>query len=171
MKVIVVLAMHGVPPSDFPRQETAELFGLHMRLEQGDVPEPQRAAMSQRFADLDAKMRAWPRNEQNDRFYVASQRLAQELERATGYEVIVGFNEFCAPKIEQALDEAVGRGAARVVVITPMMTPGGEHSDEDIPAQIEATRQRHKDVEFAYAWPYEMSDVANFLSAQVKRYV
>jgi len=171
MKVTVVLAMHGVPPSDFPKRETAELFGLHMRLEQGDVPQPQRAAMSQRYIELDAKMRAWPRSEQNDRFYVASQRLAEELERAMGYEVIVGFNEFCAPKIAEALDEAVERGAERVVVVTPMMTPGGEHSDEEIPAQIEAARQRHERVEFAYAWPYEMSDVANFLSAQVKRHV
>ena len=102
---------------------------------------------------------------------MASQRLAEELEQATSYEVIVGFNEFCAPKIEEALDEAVERGAERVAVVTPMMTPGGEHSDEEIPAQIEAARQRHDGVEFVYAWPYEMSDVANFLSAQVKRYV
>ena len=39
MNTIIVLAMHGVPPSDFPRAELIELFGLQARLEHGGGPE------------------------------------------------------------------------------------------------------------------------------------
>ncbi len=59
MTTVIVLAMHGAPPNDFPERETAELFGLHARLEHAH--EPERAALEHRHAELDAKMRAWPR--------------------------------------------------------------------------------------------------------------
>ena len=49
-------------------------------------------------------------------------------------------------------------------MITPMLTPGGEHSEVEIPAQVDEARVRHPGVEFAYAWPYAMSDVAAFLA-------
>jgi hypothetical protein len=38
MTTIIVLAMHGVPPSDFPPAERIELFGLQARLEHGGGP-------------------------------------------------------------------------------------------------------------------------------------
>ena len=68
-------------------------------------------------------------------------------------EVVVGFNEFCAPDLAQALDEAAARGAGQVVVTTPMMTTGGEHAEQDIPAAIDQAPARHPQVTFDYAWP------------------
>ncbi len=160
--------MHGVPPRDFPRREIAELMALQGRLEHGAVPPPERPAAEARFAELDARVRAWPRSAENDTFFVASQELAAELARATGNEVVLGFNEFCAPDVPAALDRAAA-GAERVVVITPMLTPGGEHAEVEIPAQVQDARTRHPGVEFVYAWPYAMADVAAFLARRIAK--
>lgn len=169
MKTVVVLAMHGAPPRDFPRQDMAEFFALHSQLERAGGGE--RAAVERRHAELEAKMRAWPRSAENDPFYAASQELARHLSQATGFPVVVGFNEFCAPSLDDALDEAVAEGAEKVVVITPMMTRGGEHSQVDIPDAIREAQERHPASTMLYAWPFEVSEVAQFLAAQIERHV
>jgi protoheme ferro-lyase len=75
--------------------------------------------------------------------YAASQRLAAQLGQATGYEVIVGFNEFCTPDLDEALDQAAARGTDRVVVATPIMTTSGEHAEADISDAVAHARERH----------------------------
>ena len=166
--VVIVLAMHGAPPIDFPRHEVAELFGLHMRLEQATGPE--RAALEGRHAQLESKMRHWPRTAENDTFYAGSIELANQLNQETGLEVILGFNEFCAPSLEEALELAMQPPNRRkVVVVTPMMTPGGEHSETDIPNAIQRARQRHPLVEVVYAWPFGVAQVAQFLASQIEQ--
>lgn len=37
MKSVIVLAMHGSPPRDFPRADLAEFMSLHGRLEASPV--------------------------------------------------------------------------------------------------------------------------------------
>ena len=118
MRTILVLAMHGIPPSDFPKQELMELFGLHARLDHSSGPE--HAVLERRHAELEAKVRAWPRTAQNDPFYSGSQELADHLGQATGYPVLIGFNEFCAPSLDDALEGAIAQEVDQVVVITPM---------------------------------------------------
>ena len=113
-------------------------------------------------------MRAWPRTPDNDPFHAGTQELAGHLRQVTGLEVIAGFNEFCAPSLDEALDQAAGR-ADSVVVVTPMMTRGGEHSEIDIPAAIERARERHPRLAIRYAWPFETGAVAQFLAAQITR--
>ncbi len=166
MKTVIVLAMHGSPPNDFPRHETAELFGLHFRLEYA-AEGPERAALKCRHDELDAKMRAWPRTAENDPFYAASHDLAAHLYRATGHKVVVGFNEFCAPNLDEALDEAVAQDAKKIIVTTPMLTPGGEHAQVDIPAAIRRAQKRHPGILVHYAWPFDVAQVAQFLAARV----
>jgi sirohydrochlorin cobaltochelatase len=168
MKVVIVLAMHGAPPTDFPRQELSELFSLRTQLKH--VIGPQRAALEKRHAELDSRVRAWPRSAQNDPFYAASQEIAMQLGRVTGCQVVLGFNEFCAPNLDEAIEQAVARDADRVIVITPMMTRGGEHAEKDIPAAVQAAQVRHPGVEFIYAWPFAVADVAQFLAAQIARF-
>jgi sirohydrochlorin cobaltochelatase len=175
MKKVVVLVMHGVPPKDFPRSEAGEYFRLHGEFEEdhdGPIagPDP-RADARRRYAELDRKMRQWPRTPENDPFHAGSYRMAERLRHAAGLEVIVAFNEFCGPSIEEALDQAASNGVGKVVAITPMMTPGGGHSEVDIPDAIERARKRHPQVEFAYAWPFDEEEIAGFLAAQVNRFV
>lgn len=169
MKTVIVLAMHGMPPSDFPQNEVGELFSLHARLEHASGVEQH--VLRERFEMLNAKMCAWPRNLENDRYHASSLELAGELSRATGITVIPGFNEFCSPNLDDALQQAVDSGAESVIVVTPMMTAGGEHSEVDIPGAIERAQQRRPGVNMIYAWPFEAAQVAMFLAAQVARFV
>ena len=165
MKAVIVLVMHGVPPNDFPEREMAELLGLNARV--GGVAGEEREALERRRQKLDAKMRAWPRTAQNDPFYAGSQELAAHLSEATGCEVIVGFNEFCAPSVDGALSHAIARGAEKVIVVTPMMTRGGEHAEVDIPAAVKIAQAKHPGIPIMYAWPFSVSEVASFLAKQI----
>ena len=164
-KTVIVLAMHGAPPGDFPRQELSELVSLHARLAHAKSAE--RAALEKRYTELDRRVRAWPRTAHNDPFHAASQEMGVQLGQVTGREVVLGFNEFCAPSLEQGIDLAVELGAQRIVVITPMMTRGGQHAERDIPEVIQAARARHPGVSFVYAWPFAVADVAAFLAGQI----
>jgi sirohydrochlorin cobaltochelatase len=169
-KAVIVLAMHGAPPLDFPKAELAEFFGLQAKIGHGEGG----AALDApglRYKGLEAKIRAWPRAPQNDPFHAGSLDLAEQLRRASGHEVILGFNEFCAPTLNEAFDRAAALGSEKVIVLTPMMTRGGEHSAVDIPEAIRRARDRHPEKEFIYAWPFDTEDIAHFLASQVFRFL
>lgn len=164
----IVLVMHGEPPRDFPRQELARFFRLQAELM---VAEPeQRPALRAAFQELEHRLRTWPRTADNDPFFAGAQALARELARQTGCPVMVGFNEFCAPTVEESMDEAVRQGARRILVVTPMMTPGGRHSEAEIPALVRRAATRHPSVQFIYAWPFPLREVAALLAGQARRF-
>jgi len=167
MKRVIVLAMHGAPPSDFPAAERAEMFRLKAQISHAMAVATDDAQA--RYASLERKMRVWPRTAENDPFYAASHTLAAALREASGCSVVVGFNEFCAPTVDEALDMAQAAGADEVIAVTPMMTPGGAHAEHEIPAAVAAAQVRHPEVVIRYAWPFDVADVAAFLFAQIDR--
>ncbi len=169
MYIIVVLAMHGTPPRDFPKNEMMELFALYQRLE--SAGEAERKDLEKRHRKLEEKMRNWPRTAENDPFFASSQQIARSLSEVLKAEVFIGFNEFCAPSIEEAIGQAAARSPEKIVVITPMMTRGGKHSEVDIPLALKNAQENYPDLEIVYAWPYEISDIAQFLAKQIKRFV
>ena len=79
----------------------------------------------------------------------------------------MGFNEFCAPSLDDTFSKATARGAEKVIVVTPMMTRGGEHAEVDIPRAVEAAQARYPKIPIIYAWPFRVSDVASFLATQI----
>lgn len=158
---VIVLAMHGAPPLDFPAPELLAYFELAFKKEHsaGKV----RAEEEAQWRILDEKIRRWPRNETNDPFYAGSLKLKKALERESGLEVVLGFNEFCAPSVEEAIEEACRRSPEKVVVMTAMLTPGGQHAGQDIPAAISRVKEKFPQTEIVYAWPFEVEEVARFL--------
>jgi len=166
-RMVVVLAMHGVPPADFPKRELDEFFALHAKVDHTAVAE---GPGYERYVELETSLRHWPRTEDNDPYHAASLKLGRALSSAAGCEVIVGFNEFCAPSLDEALDRAVASGASSVLVVTPMMTGGGEHSERDIPAAVSRARERYPGRRIVYAWPFPVADVAAFLAGQVRQF-
>ncbi len=165
---VIVLAVHGAPPRDFPPGDLVEFFALHARLEHArGLPVPD--ALRARAEDLEGRMRAWPRTPENDPFWAASHQLAAELHALVGSPVMVGFNEFCDPALEGVLHAAAGERPDRVVVVTPMLTRGGEHAELDIPAAIAHVQAAHPDVPIVYAWPYATDDVARFLAGHLAK--
>jgi sirohydrochlorin cobaltochelatase len=182
MKTAIVLAMHGAPPLDFPKDEMAEVMssqhydghgehGNHQAASEHQETTRDQQIRRQRIARLAAKMRAWPRTLDNDPFHAGSYELATHLAATTSCDVVVGFNEFCDPTVPAALDQAIAQGAEKVVVITPMMTKGGEHSELDISSAVRSAQKRYPGIQIVYAWPFEVTEVAQFLSAQVQRFV
>ncbi len=161
--------MHGAPPLDFPKDDMAEFMGLHAQL--GSLPGQPASAQKVRYDQLESRMRAWPRTGQNDPFYAGSQELAKHLRQESGLEVIVGFNEFCAPTLDEALERAAVREAGKIVVVTPMMTRGGEHSAVDIPGAIRRAQRKFTAQKIIYAWPFATEDIARFLSSQLTRFL
>lgn len=159
---VIVLAMHGGIPNDFPKAELHRFFSLH---EQGtQLPEAKQ---------LEQKLRHWPRNQSNDPYYWGSVQLQKALQKVSGLPVILAFNEFCAPSIEEAILQAVEQRKARVVLlITPMLTPGGNHSEKDIPAAIQKAKQQIKSsgVTIQYIWPIPVEETARFFLQQIHQF-
>jgi len=169
MKTVIVLAMHGVPPKDFPPKEMREFFELHGRLEMSPVsPSP---VLERRYDELGDKIKRWPRTPLNDPYHAASYELARALQNECHITVIVGFNEFCSPDIDEAIAQAVTEGADKIIVITSMMTRGGEHAERDIALAVSRARQKFPGVEMIYAWPFETAGIARFLAEHIKRYI
>ena len=160
--------MHGMPPNDFPQKETLDYFMLHSRLENMSGPPPPN--LQQQYEELDSKMRKWPRTKENDQYFLTSNEIAASLSKQTGHSVVVGFNEFCSPSLDEAFDEALQLNPDKVVVVTPMMTQGGEHSEKDIPEAIERAKKNSPKIEFSYVWPFDISKIAAFLAEQIKDY-
>lgn len=167
MKTILILTMHGAPPKDFPRRELGEYFTLHMQVE--NSPQRMDESQRQRYAELNRRVRSWPRTATNDPFFASSQEMARRLEVETGLTTLACFNEFCDPSLTDAARTAVAGGAQRIVVITPMMTGGGDHAEIEIPEEIDRLRGEYPQVEFIYAWPFDPDAVTQLLSDQVRR--
>ena len=164
MKTVVVLAMHGSLPNDFPKEDLREFFALHGHQRHGE------AVSANRYAELEDKLRRWPRTAENDLYHAASCELACAVSAESGYEVKVGFNEFCAPDIDEALAQAVNNGADQIIVASTMITRGGEHAEQEISRAVSLGKQRYPDTEIIYAWPFETVDIARFLVGHINKF-
>ncbi len=167
MRTFIILAAHGSPPADFPQREMGELFMLHARKDAThDLP----AASKEKYMSLEKKMREWKRTPQNDPFFAACLEMAANLEKETLLPVFVGFNEFCSPSIRQAIENVIEQGAEKVLVISAMMTRGGEHSEKEIPNTIMELEKEYPQVKLVYAYPFLSKDIARFLASQVRKF-
>jgi len=166
VKTIIVLAAHGAPATDCPRRT----IGMFMALE--SMPRfVKRFGFLQRLKDsLDQRIRCWPRTSQNDPYREGVKVLSERLAAQTGYDIISGYLEFCAPDIGTCIDEAAGRGALRVVVVTTMTTRGGEHSETEFREIVEAAQKRYPGVEILYAWPFDTDRVTRFFADEIERF-
>jgi len=166
VKTILILAAHGAPATDYSRAK----IGMFMALESmpGIV---NRVGFLQRLkASLDCRIRSWPRTPANDPYREGVNVLADRIAAQTGYEVIAGYLEFCAPDIGASIDEAVLRSADRVIVATTMTTRGGEHSEIEIFEIVEAAQKRHPSAQVLYAWPFDTDRVARLFADEIARF-
>jgi sirohydrochlorin cobaltochelatase len=56
-----------------------------------------------------------------------------------------------------------------VIVVTTMLTRGGEHAERDIPAAIARARTASHGVDFVYAWPFDDMAILRLLAEQVNK--
>ena len=160
----VLLVGHGGTAKDMPRDLVTRLKRLtrerELRGESHAAPEE---------AALDREIREWPRTPSNDPYKVGLESIARQLApRLAPLRLAVAYNEFCAPSPEAAIDELVASGAESVLVVSTMFTPGGGHSEVDLPDLVAAARARHPTIEVRYAWPFALDGIAEFLARHIE---
>jgi len=125
--------------------------------------------MSEREAQLDREVREWPRSAHTDPYQAGLEAVAERLRPRLGKRrLVVAYNEFCAPSIDQAIDALVAEGAKRITLLTTMFTRGGSHAEREIPAIVAAAGARHPGVDIAYRWPFDLDNVADFLASHLE---
>src|SRR5690349_2631223 len=120
----VVLVGHGVPATDCPRDLVLRFKALEgRRRAAGQVVTAEERA-------LDQQLREWPRTEANDPYRAGMERVAHALaSRTRGCRLVVAYNEFCAPSLEDAVRGLAREGVRRIQVVPSMITPGGVHAE------------------------------------------
>ncbi len=168
-RIGVVLAGHGVPATDCPPEWIGELMGLewagHAGRGAGGGPH-----VRERIRELDSKIRSWPRTPGNDPYKRGLEGLARVLRPHLPAELFaIGYNEFCSPSVGEAVRGLITRGARRILVVPSMLTPGGVHSERDIPRTLEGLRRENPGVRIDYVWPFELEEVARLLERHIRR--
>jgi sirohydrochlorin cobaltochelatase len=162
-KEAVVLIGHGGTSSDTPRALVSELKRL-----EGERQARKDLTMSPREAELDKQVRGWPRTPESDPYKYGVEEIAKALApKLQGRRLVVAYNEFCAPSVEDAIEGLVGEGCERILLISTMFTRGGIHAEFEIPAIVLEARRKHPRVAVEYAWPYDAGFIADFLAAQL----
>ncbi len=161
----VVLVGHGSAPRDMPRALVQRLKAL----------EAQRRAARARATDeeieLEHRIRSWPRSIATDPYMAGIEAIAGKLRaKMSGVTVVVAYNELCAPSIEDAVAALVAAGHGKVTLVTTMPTPGGAHSEIDIPEAVAALSARYPEARIRFAWPFDLDAFAEMLAAQVARW-
>jgi len=160
----VILVGHGGIACDTPQELVAELKRLEgARKRQGE------SQMSDREAELDREVRNWPRTAQTDPYQAGLEAVAQRLRPRLGERrLVVAYNEFCSPSVDEAIDSLVTEGAKRITLLTTMFTRGGSHAEIEIPAIVEAASRRHPCVTIVYRWPFDLDNIADFLASHLR---
>jgi sirohydrochlorin cobaltochelatase len=163
----VILVGHGGVPSDFPPARLSRLKQLEgaRRRAKGDSS----GELGAEEAELDRELRSWPRTPRTDPYQAGLERIAEALRPLFGATTIcLAYNEFCAPSLDEAVRELTARGFRRIGIVTTMFTPGGSHSEIEIPEILAACRMRHPGVELEYLWPFDVARIARFVADHVE---
>lgn len=161
---VIILIGHGGVPTDFPRPGLRELMRLEGERNARGLPSP-----SDRERELDLRIRTWPRTSESDPYRAGLEEVAARLRnRLPDRRVVVAYNEFCAPSVDDAVDAEIEAGARTIDLLTTMFTPGGSHTEKEIPAAVERARLRHPGVEIRYAWPFDLELAADLLARQLE---
>ena len=161
----VILVGHGGIPKGCPQELITKLKRLEAQRRKAGAP------MSAEEHELDTRIRRWPRTPETDPYQSGLEAVAAELRANLGNVLFaVAYNEFCAPTLEESVEELIKKGATHITVTTTMFTPGGSHSEVEIPEILCHLRPQHPKVELRYAWPFDLTLVANTLTEQIKRF-
>jgi sirohydrochlorin cobaltochelatase len=158
----VILVGHGGVPKDCPYEWVTKLKRFEaQRSVSGASP-------SQEEVELDHRIRNWPRNPETDPYKAGLESLASHLKPLLGDTLFsVAYNEFCSPTLEEAVEDMIKAGAEEISVVPSMFTPGGSHSEFEIPKILKEMRNRYPSVTLQYAWPFDLNQVAKLLSEQL----
>ncbi len=161
----VILVGHGGIPSDCPQELVSKLKRLEAQRRAAKHPP------SAEEIELDTKIRRWPRTRETDLYQSGLEAVAAVLSPyLNGVLFALAYNEFCAPTLEEAVKDLIGQGATSITVLTTMFTPGGSHSEVEIPEILDHLRPTYPEVELRYAWPFDLQLIGRTLAEQLRRF-
>ena len=161
----VILVGHGGIPKGCPQELVTKLKRLEGQRRAAKMP------ASAEEIELDTKIRQMPRTPETDPYQSGLEAVAAQLKANLGDVLFaVAYNEFCAPTLEASVEELVQKGATHITVATTMFTPGGSHSEVEIPEILGQLRKQYPDIVLRYAWPFNMNLIAVMLATQVKQF-
>jgi len=161
----VILVGHGGIPKDCPQDLVTKLKRLEAQRRAAKQPP------SPEELELDQKIRRWPRTKATDPYQSGLEAVGAVLRPHLGDVLFaMAYNEFCAPTLEEAVEDLVKQGATSITVLSTMFTPGGSHSEVEIPEILEQLRPKYPDVELRYAWPFDLQLIAKILTEQLRRW-
>ena len=161
----VVLVGHGGIPKDCPQELVTRLKQLEAQRRTAKQPP------SAEELELDMKIRHWPRTKTTDPYQSGLEAVGAVLRpHLNGVLFALAYNEFCAPTLEEAAEHLIGQGVTEITVTTTMFTPGGSHSEIEIPEILDRLRSKHPRVVLRYAWPFDLELVAGTLAEQIRRF-
>jgi sirohydrochlorin cobaltochelatase len=164
-KRAVLLVGHGGVPTDYPHESVTRLKRLEgQRRTTGGPPTAEEL-------ELDQRIRRWPRSPETDPYQAGLQALAERLrQRLAPVTLALAYNEFCSPTIAEAVADLVAAGTEEITVVPSMLTPGGSHSEVEIPAALADLRRRYPSVTLTYAWPFDLSLVGTMLAEHLRHF-
>ena len=161
----VVLVGHGGIPTDYPGELVTKLKRLEAQRRAAGLP------MSPEEFELDQKIRRWPRTPASDPYQAGLELLATRLKPLLrGARFSTAYNEFCTPTLSEAIEHHIADGATEITVVSTMFTPGGSHSEYEIPEEIAELRLKYPGVTLTYAWPFDLDKVAEMLCQHLDRF-
>ena len=162
IKQAVILIGHGGLPTDIPKELVEDFMKVHKQRVRMKTP------ITSKEKDLESIIRNWERTPESDPYKSGLEKLAAHLApRLEDYILKTAYNEFCFPSIEQAADQLAEENVTEVILITTMITPGGSHSEIEIPEEVDALRLKYPNMNFQYAWPYDLDIFSNLLSDHI----
>lgn len=160
----VILVGHGGIPKGCPQELITKLKRLEGQRRAEGTP------VSTEERELDTRIRRWPRTPETDPYQPGLEAVAARLQARLGKGLFaVAYNEFCAPTLEESVEELIKKGATHITVATTMFTPGGFHSEVEIPEIVGQLRKQYPDIVLRYAWPFDMNLIATMLAAQIEQ--
>jgi sirohydrochlorin cobaltochelatase len=159
----VVLAAHGAPPTDYPRMRVGVLIVL-----ESSPRRLRRLPFMRRWHDrLASEVCGWPRTRVTDPYKAAVDDLAEGIATRLGFRVLPGYNEFCAPAVDEAIELVIDAGATTVLVLPTMLLGGNSHTESEIRTAVSEAHRRHPDLRIEYAWPFSQERMVALFAGQV----
>ena len=161
----VILVGHGGIAKDCPPELVTRLKRLEAQRRATGAPP------SAEEQELDRTIRRWPRTAATDPYRAGLEAVGAALRPLLdGTLFALAYNEFCTPTLEESVEDLISHGATHITVATTMFTPGGAHSEIEIPETLARLRPKHPCVELHYAWPFDVRLIAATLMQQLERY-
>lgn len=161
----VILVGHGGIPKGCPPELVTKLKRLEAQRRAATLPP------SSEEMELDTKIRHWPRTPETDPYQSGLEAVGTALRpHLNGDLFALAYNEFCTPTLEEAVEGLIHKGATSITVMTTMFTPGGSHSEIEIPEILDQLRPKYPNVDLRYAWPFDLQLIAKALTEQLRRF-